>query len=79
MQNFVVVMLLVSLLISGRVHMKASQAVSRAKALCRDLTSSLIPIQNLISFHMSRRAGPLGEISLVYWRDLCRWDENQPI
>ena len=34
--------------------MEASQPAYRAGALCRDLTSSLIPIQNLISVHMSR-------------------------
>ena len=51
--------------------MEASQPAYRAGALYRDLTSSLIPIQNLISVHMSRRAGPLsgshcygGEISV---------------
>ena len=49
--------------------MEASQPANRAGAFCRDLTSSQIPIQNLISVHMSRRAGPLSEISLVYWRD----------
>ena len=51
--------------ISGPVHMEASQPAYRAGALCRDLTSSLIPIQNLISVHMNRRAGPLSEIPLV--------------
>ena len=56
--------------------MKASQPAYRAGAFCRDLISSLIPIQNLISVHMSRRAGPLSEISLLYWRDLGRRDEN---
>ena len=35
----------------GPVHMEASQPAYRAGALCRDLTSSLIPIQNLISVH----------------------------
>ena len=59
--------------------MEASQPAYRAGACCRDLTSSLIPIQNLISVHMSRRAGPLSEISLVCWRDLGRRDENFPI
>ena len=49
----------------GPVHMEASQPAYRAGALCRDLTSSLIPIQNLISVHMTRRAGPLSEIPLV--------------
>ena len=44
--------------------MEASQPADRAGAFCRDLTSSLIPIQNLISVHMSRRAGPLSEISV---------------
>ena len=42
--------------------MEASQPAYRAGAICRDLTSFLIPIQNLISVHMSRilhrRAGP---------------------
>ena len=52
-------------LISGPVHMEASQPAYRAGSLCRDLTSSLIPIQHLISVHMSRRAGPLSETSLV--------------
>ena len=33
--------------------MEASQPAYRAGALCQDLTSSLIPIQNLISVHMS--------------------------
>ena len=56
--------------------MEASQPAYRAGALCRDLTSSLIPIQNLISVQMSRRAGPLSEISLLWWRDLGRRDEN---
>ena len=37
--------------------MEASQTASAA--FCRDLTSSLIPTQNLTSVHMSRRAGPL--------------------
>ena len=46
--------------------MEASQPAFRAGALCRDLTSSLIPTQSLISVHMSRRAGPLSEISL-HW------------
>ena len=59
--------------------MKVSQPAYRAGALCRELTSSLIPIQNLISVHMSRRDGPFSEISLVYWRDLGRRDENFPI
>ena len=59
--------------------MEASQPAHRAGALCRDLTSSLIPIQNLISVHMSRPAGPHSEISLVYWRDFGRRDENFPI
>ena len=54
--------------------MEASQPAYGAGALCRDLTSSLISIQNLISVHMSRRAGPLSEILLV--RDLGRRDEN---
>ena len=58
--------------------MEASQPAYRAGAL-RDLTSSLIPIQNLISVHMNRRTGPLSEISLVKWRDLGRRDENFPI
>ena len=44
--------------------MEASQPTYRAGALCRDLASSLIPIQNLISVHMTRRAGPLSEIPL---------------
>ena len=47
--------------------MKVSKPAYRAGALYQDLTSSLIPIQNLISVPMSIRAGPLGEISLVYW------------
>ena len=58
--------------------MEASQPAYRAGALCRDLTSSLIPIQNLLSVHMSRRAGPLSEISLLWWRDLGRRDEIFP-
>ena len=49
----------------GPVLMEASQPAYRAGALCRDLTSSLIPMQNLISVHMTRRAGPLSEIPLV--------------
>ena len=61
---------------SGPVHMEASQHAYRGGAFCRDLTSSLIPIQNLICVHMSRRAGPLSEISPVYWRDLGRRVEN---
>ena len=65
--------------ILGPVHMEASQPAYRAGALCRDITSSLIPIQNLISVHMTRRAGPLSEIPLVQWRDLGRRDENFPI
>ena len=60
----------------GPVHMEASQPAYRARDFCRDLTSSPIPIQNLISVHMTRRAGLLSEISLVYWRDLGRRDEN---
>ena len=63
----------------GPVHMEVSQPACRAEALCRDLTSFLIPIQNLISVHMSRRTGPLSEISRVYWRDLGRRDENFPM
>ena len=63
----------------GPVHMEASQPAYRAGALCRYLPSSLIPIQNLIAVHMSRRAGPLSEISLLWWRDLGRRDENFPI
>ena len=59
--------------------MEASQPAYRAGALCRDLTLPLVPIKNLIFVHMSRRAGPLSEISLVYWRDLGRRDENVPI
>ena len=59
--------------------MEASQPAYRAGAFCRDLTSSLIAIQNLISVHMNRQAGPLSEISLVHWRDLGRRDENFPI
>ena len=59
----------------GPVHMQASQTAYRAGALCRDLTAFLIPMQTLISVHMSRRAGLLSEISLEYWRDLGRWDE----
>ena len=59
--------------------MEASQPFYQAGALCRDLTSSLIPIQNSISFHMSRRAGSLGEISMMYWRDIGRQDENLPV
>ena len=59
--------------------MEASQPAYQAGALCRDLTSSLIPIQNLVSVHMSRRAGPFSEISLVQWRDLGRRDGNFPI
>ena len=57
--------------------MEASQPAYQAGALCRDLTSSLIPIQTLI--HMIRWAGPPSEISLVLWRDLGRRDENFPI
>ena len=52
-------------LYEGPVHFEASQPAYRAGAFCRDLTSSPIPIQHLISVHMSRRAGLLGEISLV--------------
>ena len=59
--------------------MEASQLACRAGAPCRDLTSSLIAIQNLISVHMGRRAGQLSEISLEYWRDLVRPDEQFPI
>ena len=62
--------------------MEASQPAYRAGALCRDLTLFLVPIQYLISVHMSKwtcfksrseaslmseRAGLLGEISLE-WR-----------
>ena len=65
--------------LGGPVHMEASQPAYRAGAFCRHLTSSLIPIQNLISVHMCRRAGPLSEISLVRWRDLGKRDENFPI
>ena len=42
--------------------MEASQPAYRAGALCRDLTSCLIPTQNLISVHIRRWAGT-GEIS----------------
>ena len=63
--------------------MEASQLAYRAGALCQDLTSSLIPLSNLISVHMSmsmsKRAGTLREISPMKWRDLGRWDENFPI
>ena len=58
--------------------MEASQLAYRAGAFCRDLTSSLIPIQNLISVHMCSRAGPLSKMSMVYWRDLGRRDEISP-
>ena len=59
--------------------MKASWPAYRAEVFCRELTSSLIPIQNLISVHKSRRTGPLSEISLVNWRDLGKRDENVAI
>ena len=55
--------------------METSRPAYRAGAPCRDLTASLIPIQTLISVHMSRRTGLLSEISLIYWRDLGRRDE----
>ena len=61
------------------VHMEASQPAYRGGALCRDLTSSLISIQNLISVDMSRQAVPLSEIALVCRPDLGRRDENFPI
>ena len=63
----------------GPVHMEASQPAYRAGALCRDLTLPLILIQNSLSVHMGRRAGPLSEISLEHWRDLGRRDGNFPI
>ena len=45
--------------------MEASQPTYRIlRQLCRDLTPSLTPIQNLISVHMSWI-----EISPEYWRD----------
>ncbi len=53
----------------GPVHMEASQPAYRAGAFCRDLTLSQFPTKSLSSVHMSRRAGPLGEISLEYCRD----------
>ena len=59
--------------------MEASQPAYQVGALCQDLITFLIPIYNLISVHMSRRACPLSEISLVYWRDLGRRNENFPI
>ena len=62
----------------GPVNMDVRQPAYRAGALCRNPTSSLIPIQNLISVHMRWRAGQLSEISLVYWRDLDMRDENFP-
>ena len=65
--------------ILGPVHMEASQPAYLVGALCRDLTSSLIAIQNLMSVHVSRRSGgsgPLSEISLEYWRDFGRRDEK---
>ena len=58
------------------IHVKASHPAFRGGALCRDLTSSRILIQNLISVHRSKRAVQLSEISLVYWRDLGKRDEN---
>ena len=58
--------------------MKASQPAYRGGALCRDLTASLIPIQTLISVHMSRQASPFYESSMVYWRDLGRRDKISP-
>ena len=58
--------------------MEASQPSYRAGGLCGDLTPTLIPIQNLISAHVSRRAGPLSEMSLVYWQDFGRRDEIFP-
>ena len=59
--------------------MEASQPAYWARALCRDLTFFLIPIQNLTPVHTSRLADPLSEISLVYLRDFGRRDENFPI
>ena len=56
--------------------MEASQPTYWAGALFRDLTSFLIPIQDLISAYMSRWAGPLSEISLENWRDLGKRDER---
>ena len=63
----------------GPVPMEASQHAHWIGAFYRDLTTTLIPIQNLISVLISRRAGPLSEISRQYWRDVGRRDENLPI
>ena len=57
---------------------EASQPAYRAGGFCRDLTLSLFRIQSLLSVHMSRRAGPVGEISLKCCRDPAWRDENFP-
>ena len=62
----------------GPVHMEASQPAYRAGGFCRDLSVSLFPIQSLFSVHMSRRAGPVGEISLEHCRDPAWRDEIFP-
>ena len=53
--------------------MEASQPAYQAGGFCRDLTLSLAPIQSLISVHMSRWAGPVGEITLKHCRAEADW------
>ena len=59
--------------------MEASQPTYWAGGFCRDLTVSVFPIQSLLSFHMSRRAGQVGEISLEHCWDPAWQDEHFPI
>ena len=59
------------------VRVDARQLAYQAGALCRDFTSSLIPLKNLLLLYTSRWAGSLSEISLKYWRGLGRWDEKE--
>ena len=60
-------------------HMEASRPSYRARPLWQDFTSSFIPIKYLISVHMNRWAGLLCEISLEYWWDHGRQDDNFPM